>query len=234
MTEWMAQWGVAARYLLAHPGVLAIALGIALFKYWVMSRGFRRIARNQAKAQAAGWTQGAQVKQQRHETGIGTEQTLIMKPPGRLITVGLWTLVFFGGGAALLGHAVLTDPSARSFDNLLGAALCSGFALLALFLLGQGFTRIVLTQDSLTHRRLLRKTQVYRLDTINGARFAGKDPSQGIVLSFNDGRTLKLPAMLAGYADVMAQIKGRHPDLTRLLMIGQMVHNKRSRSAAMR
>lgn len=225
MQNWFNERVEAVAFVFAHPGWLAFVIVFAWFSYWVHARLFRRIARKQSQAAFVGWQTQATVAARTHETGIGSHDVLIMKPPRRNIWIALWTLAFFGGGAVFFWRVVLPDPVEQTFENWLVFSLMCAFSALAVFLLASTRTRIELSPDAIVHRRLLSRQCRYPLGAITGAEFAGKNPATGITLLFSDDRKLRLLASNEGYLDVVQRLQKAHPDIPRLIAMGRMMHS---------
>ncbi|MDX8347521.1 hypothetical protein SLH49_05930 [Cognatiyoonia sp. IB215446] len=231
MQNWFSERVDAFAFLIAHPGWFAFVILFAWFSYRLHTRLFTRVARKQLEATFAGWQTRAKVASRSHETGIGSHDVLIMKPPRRNVSIALWTLVFFGGGAVFFWLAVLPDPTEQTFENWLGFGLMCAFSAFSIILLASTRTRIELSPSDIVKRGFLRGRRTYPLSSIIGAEFAGKNPATGITLTFSDGRKLRLLASNDGYADVMQRLQTAHSDLPRLIAMGRMMHSAMKRRA---
>ncbi|MFQ6548620.1 hypothetical protein AADZ90_011725 [Aestuariibius sp. 2305UL40-4] len=232
MQSWLQERISAIGFLVANPVWLLVALAFAAILYWINSRIFNRILRKQAAASMTGWDTGAGTANRRHQTGIGTREVAVMKPPRRILSIAFWNLLFFGGGAVFYWFAVLPDPEEQTFKNWsVFAGLC-GFSILGLALLATAFTRIEVSSEDIVLRRLFRRPRHFLLSEVAKVEPAGKNPATGVKLVFPDNRSLRLLAAHEGYADVLALIQGAHPDLRRLLMIGRLSRSAANRKAA--
>lgn len=218
------------RYLLANPAIAGIALAIAMAMYWLRSRLFRRVLTKQAQANISGWTTPAIPSTRRHETGLGTEAILVMRPPRRLLKVAFWTLLFFGGGAAFYWFVVLPNPDEHTAKNWLTFAIMCVFSSLAVVLVIASFTRIRVSADDLVLHRLLRRPKRFALNEISSVELAGKNPATGVKLIFLDGGQVKLLASYEGYSQVLTKIQSAHADLPRFLAMGRLIVSANART----
>lgn len=232
MSDWIENlkitWDIAA----SNPLVFILIFSFLLFLYWIQ-RGYERRAQKAQKAdQFAGWKAGKKTVKRQHETGIGTQDVLVLKPTGQILKVAILTLAFFGGGAVFFAWVVLPDPVERTFENIMGFIIMCGFSVGALFLLAEYFTRYEVTEEEIVHRRLLRRRQRYPLSTLVAVKPAGKNPALGIKLTFADGRELALWARFQGYADMLSKLKHVHPDFLHQSALGRMAQKMRPPNAA--
>ncbi len=210
-------------FLLENQGIAAISLAIALAMYWVKKRLFQSVLTRQAEANRSGWSIPAQASTRRHETGIGTQAILVMRPPRRQLKVACWTGLFFGGGAAFLWFGVLPDPSEQTTKNWLSFAIMCSLSIMALFLFVDTFKRIHVSADDIVLRRFLRRPKRFAITDISSVEPAAKNPAIGVKLHFLDGRHIKILASYEGYAQVLSTIKHAHPDLQKFLMMGRLM-----------
>lgn len=222
------------RYLLANPTFAGIALIIAIALYWFQRRLFRRVLHKQAQANRSGWTTPAITSHRRHQTGIGTETILVMRPPRRLLKVAFWTLLFFGGGAAFFWFVVLPKPEEHTVKNWLTFAIMCAFSSLALVLAFTAFTRIRVSADDLVLHRLFRRPKRFALKEISSVELGGKNPATGVKLFFLGGDQIKLLASYEGYAQVLQQIQSAHADLPRILAMGRLIDSANARTMSKR
>lgn len=232
--NWIGDVRGTIMFLFESPTVLAIAVIVALLMAWFQMWLFRRIGRKQAETQVIGWKTSARTVEQRHQTGIGTQDALRLRPPRRLLMVGLMSLAFFGGMAAFMGLVVLQEPAERTLQNWFACIAGALFALTSFILIFRAFTRVDITQQEITQRRLFRRRQVYPVSGVTQVGPASKNPALGVVLTFTDGRKLRLTSDLEGYADALARLGRTHPDIQKYAIMGKFVVNaaERRRAAA--
>ncbi|MEO9824840.1 MAG: hypothetical protein ABJF50_10545 [Paracoccaceae bacterium] len=231
MGDWIENlkttWGI----LISNPLILILSIGFVLLVYRLQGRFERRAEKAQKADQLAGWTADTTTVKRPHETGVGSQDVLVLKPTRHILKVAFLTLAFFGGGAVFFALVVLPNPVERTFENIMGFVIMCAFSIGALFLLGTYFTRFDVTENEIVHRRLLRRRQRYPLSTLVAVKPAGKNPTLGIKLTFADGRELALWARFQGYAAMLSKLKHVHPDFLHQLALGRMAQKMRAPNA---
>lgn len=220
------------KFLVENPGIAVFAVVFALFLYWLQSRMFRRILTKQAELDRSGWTTAAKTATRRHDTGVGTQKVLVMRPERGHLSVAIWGFFLFGGGVLVSWFLILPDPD----EPIMKKVFVFGFFCVAtmgsILLFVRAFTRIRVSSQDIIRHRVFRRPERFALSEISKAEQAAKNPAMGVKLSFPDGRTLKLMASYEGYAQVLNSIQTAHPDLPRLLMLGRMVDSAIARKKA--
>lgn len=226
----MEQLIEAFRYLLANPALAGISLIIALAMYWLKVSLLRRALAKQSQASRSGWTTPAITSSRRHDTGIGTETILIMRPPRRMLNSAFWGLLFFGGGALFYWFVVLPNPEEQTAENWRTFATTCVFSSMGIVILVFALTRIHVSSVDIVLHRPFRRPRRFALKEISSVELIGKSTATGVKLNFLDGSQIKLFANYEGYAHVLRKIQSAHADLPRLLAMGSMIDSVNART----
>lgn len=172
--------------------------------------------------QTHGLRTDAQAGQVKHETGLGTQDVLIMRPnkvPG-MIWFGL---AFFGLGAVFYVFVVLPSPTRTTQDVLVFAGLFA-FTFSAMVLIEQSHTRIVLRHDSLERHRVLHRSETVRFSDIQSVTPMAKTFSYGLTITTQDQKRYRIAARFSGYATLMARLSQFDPQLGLLAKLAKAQH----------
>lgn len=190
----------------------------------------RRNLRKMEEGATSGWETPAQQALRPHETGIGTRDVKVMRPPRRFFPIVLFGMVLIAGSIYLLWNEILGDLQNSSGNPIKTleayvALICSAFlALLSPLGLWFAFHRIEVSKSEILLRRLFCPRRQYFLSSLASVAPIGPNAVRGVKLHFSDGRTLKLLASFRGYAEVLQLIKHTHPDLQCLYSAGRFQH----------
>ena len=221
MSTWLEERLSGLVFLWNNPAILAVVLIILLPIYWIQGRLFRRTTRKATLAQYGGLNRDAKRTTRAHETGIGMQSALVLRPVASGVGGLILALVFFGGGAAFMGLVVLPEPENQTVKNYTGFVISLGFVVLGLWALLGLLARIEMIADRIEHRRFLRPRRVFQIRDIVEVRRLGKAPGAGVILMFRDGRRLRLPASYAGYIEALTMLWPAHPQIAGYLLLAQ-------------
>lgn len=232
MMEWMESQVQALQFLWQNPSVLLLALVLLVPLYWVQGKFVRRATKNAHRARFGGLGRPATQAKRIHDIGIGVQTVLVLKPVKSGVVGVLFAMGFFGALAAFMGLVVLQEDEGQTTENYFAFAIGIGFVLLALWTLLGLFARIELDDYQITHKRLFRRKRIFRTTDIAAVEKFGKVLGAGVVLVFEDGRKLKIPANFAGYAQALKFLWTAHPSVAGHAMLAE-VAEKQYRSGTM-
>jgi len=180
--------------------VFAIALPLIWWKWKVTDDGVQKAVTDLTH----GLRTAADRKEMRHETGIGTREVLVMRPP-RLSKMIYFALVFFGGGAVLYFILYLPSDLAEPDDwwTFAGAA---GFTIAVMIIIEANQTRIYVDDRSLQRRRVLHRRQTIAFTDIASIEPLAKTFMGGMVIRTRDGQRLRVRAQFSGYRELIARL----------------------------
>lgn len=180
--------------------VFAIALPLIWWKWKVTDGGVQKAVTDLTH----GLRTDADRKQVRHETGIGTREVLVMRPP-KLSKMIYFVLVFFGGGAVF--YFTLYLPSDLAEPNgwwtFAGAA---GFTIAAMIIIEANQTRIFVDDRSLQRRRVLHRRQTIAFTDIASIEPHGKSFARGMIIRTRNGQKMRVLAQFSGYRELIARL----------------------------
>ncbi|MBT8410752.1 MAG: hypothetical protein KJP02_03000 [Octadecabacter sp.] len=201
--KWEALTGLPAA-IAAAPLFFAIVFAIGLpliwWKWKVMGDGMQKAVADLSY----GLRTDADRKQVRHETGIGTREILVMRPP-KLSKMIYFALFFFGGGAVFYFILYLPSDLAEPDDwwTFAGAA---GFTIAVMIIIEANQTRIYVDDHSLQRRRVLHRRQTIAFKDIASIEPLAKAFMGGMVLRTRDGQRLRVRAQFSGYRELIARL----------------------------
>lgn len=226
MIEWGQNVISGLKIIVSSPLLLALIVLIYGASAWLHNRIFKRSIRAHNLSSLKGWETPAAYKDKRHETGIGKTSVLVMKPARRMISIAFWSLLFWGAGAAFFWYAVLPDPTEQTFKNwAVFVGMCL-FCALSLFLFAMSLMRIEVTDSEIKQRRFMRRPRVFLLSSISAVAPVNLNPALGLVLTFSDGRKLRLLASFRGYGEMLEKIRPAHPQLSGFIAIGKFAKTR--------
>jgi hypothetical protein len=214
VSDWLATQITAISHLFQNPVALISVLVIFGILYRRQQRAFKKSTRNAARAQYAGLNQNALQGTRSHDTGIGTQTALILRPVGSNLRSIFRAFFFFGGGAAVIGFVALTDPDKRTVKTAVAFVICVVFVGLCLWVMLAQLTRIEVFADRIVHRRFLRRPRCFLISEIVDVEKIGKTIlGMGVKLVFRDGQRLSLTTSYAGYREALEALSSAHPKI---------------------
>ena len=168
------------------PFVIGTAIAVALiyFKWKLIGHAQASTLRDNF----AGWTTPGQQSD---------PDRLVMRPI-KFRRIGIWALMFFGGGALFYGLAVLPIAEATPKDWAV-FFVCSGFAAFSVYVLVLSFDVIDIEGSRIMRRRLFSRPFLADLSEVTAVRPISKTIAGGVFLEFSDGRKLRVIARMSGY-----------------------------------
>ncbi|MCF2871624.1 hypothetical protein L0664_11160 [Octadecabacter sp. G9-8] len=189
-----------------NPAFFAIMFIIGLPLIWWKWRTIGKSTQHAIESQTHGLRTSADSKQVVHETGIGTRDVLVMRPPPT--PKGLYfALLFFGGGAVFYWLVVLQTDVVTSEDWWVFAGM-TVFTLCSIAVIAANMTRIIVSDQTIEKRRLLRKRQMVTVADIVAIDPLAKEISRGAKLRTTNGQVMKIGANFSGYKDLILRLKG--------------------------
>lgn len=189
-----------------NPGLYAIVFLIGLPLIWWKWRTIGTSTQHAIDSQTHGLRTGADKKQIAHETGIGTTEIQVMRPP-KTPKVIYFAVFFFGGGALFYWLIVLQSAQATSADWWTFAGLAV-FAIGAMAVIEFNQSRIFVSEKTIEKRRVLHKRQVIKISEIIAVDALATQISSGARLRSSDGQVMKIGANFSGYKDLILRLKG--------------------------
>ena len=195
-----------AELFAAYP--IRFALGtivvVTLIYYkWVW---FGRATENSIKNGYDGW---------KVDGTVDDAQRLVMRPV-KMRRVGIWTLLFFGGGALFYTLVGIPNGDMAPKDWFSFAAMLV-FSIGAVWLILMSFTRITFDGEVFTRVGVLGRNMAVRVDTLTDVRPISKTVAGGVYLDFAGGERLRIVANMSGYRQLLEMLTRHHPKL-RLLV----------------
>ncbi|MEO0667801.1 MAG: hypothetical protein AAFZ99_07780 [Pseudomonadota bacterium] len=197
---------VLAGLFAAYPIPFAISTVIivtALYYKWVW---MGRAGKNAIKNNYAGW---------KVDGAVDTAQRLVMRPV-KIRRTGIWTLLFFGGGA--LFFALVSIPNGdMGREQWFAFAAMIVFSIGAVWLILMSFNRITFDGEVFTRVGVLGRNTAMRVDTLTDVRPIGKTIAGGVFLDFEGGEKLRVPANMSGYRQLLEILTQHQPKLRMLV-----------------
>jgi hypothetical protein len=189
-----------------NPLFFALAFLIGLPLIWWKWRAIGNSNKHAIESASHGLRTSADSKTIAHDTGIGTQDVLVMRPPA-ITKMVYFALLFFGGGALFFWLVVLPSPDATSKDWWAFAGMVM-FTIGAMFVIELSQTRIVVGKTAIEKRRVLHKRQHITVSDISGIEPLGHSLARGARLHASDGQVMRIGANFSGYRDLILRLKG--------------------------
>ena len=229
LSEWFTakseQLKDAAEYAVENPLVLCASVIFSLVLSWVHWRLLWSGARKGLEGQTAGWDQ--RITQDSRKTDVGHESVLVMRPANKPFKTGFFCTLFFGCGTMFYWFVSMHTPLYK--DWLVFAIFTIGW-LLGLLLMWMSTQRVVLTSSTIETRALFRQSKVFSMAGLQQVT-AVQGWERGVLLHFNDGRQLRVRAMMTGYKDLLRRLEPIEPKLALISRFVQGARESRGKNA---
>ena len=229
LSEWFAtkseEAQSAAKFAFEHPLVLCAAIVFALGTGWLQWRLVWSGARKGMEGQTAGWDQS--VTTSSRKTDVGHQTVLVMRPANKPLKIGLFGTLFFGGGAVFYWVFEMETPLLKEW---LVFAIPAIGGLLGLLIMWMSTQRILLTDTTVEARALFRRPKLYAIASLQKITPV-KGWEHGVLLHFNDGRQLRVRAMMTGYKDLLRRLEPYEPKLALISRFVQGARESRGKNA---
>ena len=229
LSEWFTskseQAKEAAQFAVQNPLVLCAAVIFALGLSWLKWRLVLSGVRKGIEGQTAGWDQ--RITQNSRKTGVGHESVLVMRPANKPFKTGFLCTLFFGCGAMSYWFVSMHTPLFK--DWLVFAIFTIGW-LLGLLLMWMSTQRVILTSSTIETRALFRQSKVFSMAGLQQVT-AIQGWERGVLLHFNDGRQLRVQAMMTGYKDLLRRLEPFEPKLALISRFVQGARESRGKNA---
>lgn len=158
-------------------------------------------------------------KQTRHDTGIGTQEVLVMRP--NKVGGMIWfALIFFGGGAVFSALVVLQDaPTVEDFWTFAGM---SAFATACMGIIEANQTRFIVTATQIECRRILHRRRRIAFGDVQTVEPMAKSFVRGLRILPKTGRPLVVSARYSGYRELMQRLAQHDPQLSLMSKLAKL------------
>lgn len=158
----------------------------------------------------------ADTKTQIHETGIGTQDVLEMRPAKTPFMIW-FGLLFFGGGAVFFAMVVLVDePTSKDWQVF---AIMMLFAVGSMVFIEANQTRIIVSPDTIERRRVLHRRQRIAFSSITNVSLARKTLVGGVVVTDANGQKMRIAARFSGYLTALDRLAKHDPKLSLMVKL---------------
>lgn len=206
MQEWLKEKIEQFQSLLqlakTEPLLFTIVMAIGGGIIWIQWRFLGRSQRKAVESLSAGLRESPQVGSIPHETGIGTQKVLVMRPANKPLKIGFWCGLMFGAMTWFFFGRLQASPVFQPKETILflfSLAMTVG----CLLLIGRSFTRIYIGKTELVWSNPLRGKTRYPWSSLVSAGPVAKSVANGVKLTYADGRTLKIMATMSGYSTLL-------------------------------
>ncbi|MEO0378951.1 MAG: hypothetical protein AAF252_01695 [Pseudomonadota bacterium] len=146
---------------------------------------------------------------------VDTAQRLVMRPV-KMLSVGLWTLLFFGGGFLFFALVVVPKGDVEPTDWF--ALVAFGlFSIAAMFLILMSFTRITFDGEVFTRSGVFGRNMAVRADALKDVSPISKTIAGGIYLDFGTEGRIRVTAQMSGYRQLLEILTQHNPKLRMLV-----------------
>ena len=197
------------------PEIFFPLFAIGLFLIWLKWRFIGKATAKSAQKNFAGWTKDGEAQRAQHETGVGYQDVLVMKPI-KFLSLSLYYIGFFGGGA-LFFWLVEIPNGGLSPKEKLGFTFMILATIIGLYVFILSFMRIRLFTDKIERTCPFRRKFSAPLSGLTSVTPISKTIAGGVFINFNDGRRLRVIPRMSGYRQLLERLSRTDPKL-RLLM----------------
>ena len=191
--------------ILANPGFFVVAFAIGLPLIWWKWRVTGNSMQSTVDSLTHGLRADADAKTVAHETGIGTRDILVMRPPPTPKMI-YFALFFFGGGALFFMFIHIPSDRSEPSDWWVLLALLV-FSIGSMIVIEQGQTRIRVDDTGLQRRRVLHPRQTIRFAEIaEVTTSSAKTMAPYIKIISNSGDSMRIGANFSGYRQVIDRL----------------------------
>jgi hypothetical protein len=192
-------------YPVAYTIGLTLVVTLVYLKWHVIGKAQQKALRDNF----AGWVQDGEVS----SGGV-----LILRPLN-MRRIGVFGILFFGGGAWFMGMVAEPKPDALAKHWMTVVSL-TGFAGLSLWVFAMSFDRILFDGVKIARTSWLARPFVAEMSTLERITPLSKTIAGGVRLHFADGRHLRLRARNSGYRQLLEALSER--DLKLKIMLSAL------------